>query len=84
MAIKEAEVVGVTTEAQLARQLRIAPTTLGRWRRRGEAPPHLVLPGRTIAYRNAAVQGWLLVREAAATPAPPPPPRARGRPKKER
>jgi hypothetical protein len=36
-----------------------------------------------IAYRDTAVEAWLLAREPAATPAPPPP-RARGRPEKER
>ena len=46
----------------LAQQLDVSPRTLHRWHTQRIGPPRTTI-GKTILYRRAAVQEWLLSRE---------------------
>jgi hypothetical protein len=51
----------VHSEATTARKLGVPPSTLAKWRKAGDAPPHVLL-GRRICYREADLEDWLLSR----------------------
>lgn len=55
------------TVAELAEAVGVSSSTIVGWLRRGEAPPHLRLPGnRLIRFPVASVERWLLDRAADA------------------
>ena len=50
---------------ELAEELGVAPSTLGRWATERRGPP-LVKVGRRVFYRRSAVRKWLAERERDA------------------
>lgn len=47
------------TEAEAARKLSIDPSTLNRWRSKGQAPPHYEYPSGMVRYPHDAVEEWM-------------------------
>jgi hypothetical protein len=52
------------TKEELAEQLQRNPRTLDRWAVLGMGPPRTHV-GRTVLYRRASVQKWLVAQEQA-------------------
>ena len=50
---------------ELAEELGVAPSTLGRWATERRGPP-LVKVGRRVFYRRSSVRKWLVKREREA------------------
>lgn len=50
------------SERQVAERLNIGEVTLQQWRARGKGPPFVRL-GRTIRYREADIEAWLIPQE---------------------
>ena len=51
-----------TVEA--AQRLRVSPSTLTKWRMRGEGPPFIRCGSRLILYDPAAIDAWLETRRS--------------------
>ena len=50
------------TEVVTAKELNVRLTTLSKWRKAGEAPPHTMI-GQRIYYRRETVRDWLKSRQ---------------------
>jgi len=51
------------SRVELAKVLHVSTKTLDRWRRTGEGPRFITLPGGAIRYRWADVERWLQERK---------------------
>lgn len=63
------ELTNFLTAEQTAQLLNISRRTLHRWGRQRKGPPRVKI-GRSIYYREAALQGWLLQNEESYSGAP--------------
>jgi predicted DNA-binding transcriptional regulator AlpA len=50
------------SRVELAKVLHLSTKTLDRWRRTGEGPPFVTLPGGAIRYRWGSARAWLEAR----------------------
>ncbi len=63
--MSEVPVLDLLTEAEAAQLLAIGKLTLAEWRRKGLAPPHLLLPSlgtgavRAVRYRRTDVESFI-------------------------
>ena len=55
---------GLLTRLEVAKFLRVDPTTLWLWRKKGLGPRWMRLSGRLIRYRWADVKTWLAKAES--------------------
>lgn len=66
MSAAGARMDALLTEAEAAALLRVKPETLRSWRTRkraaNKAPPHVRINKRTVRYRRADVEAWVLQR----------------------
>lgn len=47
------------SEAEAARRIGIHQSTLLRWRRKGQAPPHYKYPNGSVRYPEGRLESWM-------------------------
>jgi predicted DNA-binding transcriptional regulator AlpA len=60
-------VIVLLTPKEAARLLKLSPSWLAKARMRGDGPPYIKLPGRTVRYIDAALIQWTKSRQRLST-----------------